>query len=141
VAWGLFCLFGLVVAIQKLFEFPVGSSGWLGGIILIGMSIFAFVSIEGWLLSSQREITVDRDGLRIRSWLDPLLRRPGTTLLWRDVVSASLVFDGGRKLELMTTHGRSAYWAALWPADALTEFLRIARANGIDTRTDWTPGE
>jgi hypothetical protein len=61
VAWGLLCFFGLVLFVQKLFEFPYLSSGWQGGIFGILLVIFGFVAIEGWWLASQQEIVVGAD--------------------------------------------------------------------------------
>lgn len=140
VAWGVFCLFGLVVFVQTLFEFPYLSSGWQGGIFGIFLVIFGFVAIEGWWLASQQEIVIEADDLRVRSWLQVSLGRPGSVIRWADLRSAALVFDGGRKLELRTDAQRFAFWAALWDPSAIVQFMDRVQLHGVPTRMDWVPG-
>jgi hypothetical protein len=41
--WAAVCMIGLGVFVQKLFEFPVGTSGWQGGIAGIVLVVFGFV--------------------------------------------------------------------------------------------------
>jgi hypothetical protein len=139
VAWGLFCLFGLVLFVQKLIEFPYLSSGWQGGIFGIFLVVFGFVAIEGWWLASQREIVVGADDIRVRSWLQIVLGRAGLVIRWGELRSAALVFDGGRKLELRTDAQRFAFWAALWDPSALVQFMELVEQHGVPTRMDWIP--
>ena len=141
VAWGLFCLFGLAVFVQKLFEFPYLSSGWQGGIFGIFLVVFGFVAIEGWWLASQREILVGAEDVQLRSWLQVVFGRPGSVIRWVDLRSAALVFDGGRKLELRTDSRRLTFWAAVWDPSAIRQFLREVEGKGVPTRMDWIPGE
>lgn len=140
VVWAMLCLFGLGVFAQKLLEFPAGSSGWQGGIFGIVLTVFAFVAIEGWWLASQREIDIDDHGITIRSWLERLLRKPGTRVQWSHMRSANLVFDAGRKLEITTTQERHLYWAAAWRPSVVADLLRIVESHGVSTRMDWVPG-
>jgi hypothetical protein len=138
--WAAVCIVGLGVFVQKLFEFPVGTSGWQGGIAGIVLVVFGFVSIEGWWLASQREIETDAEGITIRSWLQLLAGRPGSRILWRSMSSVSLVFASGRKLEIVTPNRRYLFWVAIWNPSVLVELLQLANHNGVPTQTDWTPG-
>lgn len=140
VLWGCVCLFGLAVAIQKLFEFPYLSPGWQGGVGLIVLVVFGFGAIEGWWLASQREITISENGLTIRSWLQIVFGRTGISIRWSELYAAALIFDNGRKLELRTNSGRLLFWAALWDPVSVNELLQTFREKDIDTRMEWTPG-
>ena len=140
VLWALVCIFGVGAFTQKLFEFPVGSPGWQGGIGGIVLGVVGFVSIETWWLASQREIGLDTEGVTIRSWLELFMRRPGSRIPWAAMRSVSLIFDHGRKLEIVTTNRRYLYWVAIWSPTVVTEFLRVTEGRGIPIRTDWVPG-
>ena len=139
VAWGLICLFGLVVFVQKLFAFPYMSSGWQGGIFGILLVIFGFVAIEGWWFASQQEILIGADEIRVRSWLQVVLGRPGSVVKWTDLRQAALIVDRGKKLELRTDAQRFVFWAALWDPSAIVQFMDRVEQHGVPTRMDWVP--
>jgi hypothetical protein len=137
--WGLICLIGLVVFVQKLFTFSYLSSGWQGGIFGIFLVTFGFVAIEGWWFASQEEFVVKAEQLQVRSWLQAILGRPGSVVRWEDIRLVALIFDRGRKLELQTDAQRFVFWAAPWDPSAIVQFMDRVEEHGVPTRMDWVP--
>ena len=140
VAWAVFSAFGLAVALRGLLIYPVMSDPWQASAFMCGLGLFAFASIEGWWFASQREFQVHGDSLRVRRWLDAVVGRPGTMLDLREVRSASLIFDSGKKLELRVGDKRISYWAAIWHPAAIQQLMTLFTDRGVETHADWGPG-
>jgi hypothetical protein len=140
IAWAIFSAFGVAVTVRGLVIYPFMSQPWQANAFVFGMVLFAFVSIEGWWFASQREFQLHDDSLRVRRWLDAVLGRPGTVFDLREVRSASLIFDSGKKLELRVGDKRISYWAAIWHPAAIQQLLTLLRERGVETRADWGPG-
>ncbi len=137
VVWAIFCAFGFGLGVQKLFEFSYLSAGWQGGILLMVMAVLAFLGIEGWWFASQREIHIRPESVQLRTWLQVLFGRDGVVISWNEIKSAGLVFDRGKRLELLTAGRRFTFWVAVWDRIMLARLVEILRTRGIPLRLEW----
>ena len=78
VAWGTFCLFGVLLGVKlALFDYSFGTDAWQASILLIALSLFSWLAVAVIVWSQQRELTFGSEAIRIRRWTDVLLGRPG----------------------------------------------------------------
>jgi hypothetical protein len=137
VMWAILCAFGFGLGVQKLFEFTYLSAGWQGGILLIVMAVLAFLAIEGWWFASQREVYIRAESIQLKTWLQVLFGSDGVVISWNEIQSAGLVFDQGKKLELLTTGRRFTFWVAVWDRIVLTRLLEVLRTRDIPLHLEW----
>ncbi len=137
IAWAVFCLFGAAIGLSKLPQFPVGSSGWIGGVLLVVMAGVALITIDGFWFASQRQIQIGPESVEIRRWVEVWLNRPGVKLdLHRDTV-VRLVLERGKRLRI-DSRGRSVnIWVGLWKTSELQRLVSEFERFGIMVRADW----
>ena len=128
---------GAVFAAIFLYRFAI-DGGPAGESLLIVLVItglwLLYPLIYPWL---QRELILDRTGVRIRSWwwrrLDPDARRLGWTQIpWTGSMSITIGFES---IITFSNGARTTrWWGAIWPKRDLTQLVDDLRARGAVVR-------
>lgn len=137
VLWTLLCAAGVMLGVGVMVAYPPLGSGWQAGVFLVFLCGLAYVGTAIWLLSTQREVDVDAEHVTMRSWLDVVRGSTGEVIPIREVRSASLVFDSGKKLQLDVPARRYAFWVAMWPRNDLDGLLEVMASRGVLTEREW----
>lgn len=136
--WAAFCVFGFLFAVYLLFDYPIGSESWWVGVLMATTVLMGFLSIEGWWLLSQREVSLGSETVVVRRWSDALLARRGQELAIERIRSVRLVFENGKKVRIDLRGGKAiSFWAAPWSREELDHLIRGAQMRGIPVQEDW----
>lgn len=77
VIWGGFCLFGVLLGVKLMFEYPVGTDGWQASIFLVAICLAGWIGIAAIVWFEQRELAFVPGALLVRRWTDVVIGRPG----------------------------------------------------------------
>jgi hypothetical protein len=120
-----------------MIEFPAGSSGWFGGILLILMAVASCVAIEGFWFASQRELEIAPRRVHVRRWIDVWLGRPGLEIAFDATTEVELLVERGKQLVLRHAHAEVRIWVGLWRSAELIRLVDAFGTRGVNVHAGW----
>lgn len=129
----------IFVAQGAFFHLSTGDTGLI--IAIIAGLWLLYPLVYPWF---QREVILERSGVRIRSWWSHFRDRDGrdrgwTRIAWTGSMSMTIGFDSIATLSNGTTKAR--WWAGIWPKRELRQLVDDLRARGAVVRFTSDLGE
>ena len=131
--WGAFCLFGVLLGIKLMFQYPVGTDPWQASVLLIAISVAAWVAVAAIVWFEQRQLTFMSGDLTVRRWTDVLLGRPGRRMTLSGVARARIFVGGyGYSAAKLEVGGETLKFPlSLWPRSEARRLPEILEGHGM----------
>lgn len=133
VIWGAFCLFGVLLGVKLMFEYPVGTDSWQASMLLIALCVVGWVAIAAIVWFQQRVLAFVSGALLVRRWTDVLLGRPGRRIALSGALRARIfVGSHGYSAAKIEVGGETLKFPlTFWPRSDTRQLPEILERHGM----------
>jgi hypothetical protein len=133
VVWGGICLFGVLLGVKLMFEYPVGTDGWQASIFLVAICVAGWIGIAAIVWFEQRQLAFVPEALLVRRWTDVVFGRPGKRIALRGALSARMfVGSYGYSAAKIEVGGETLMFPlSFWPRSDAQRLAEVLERHGM----------